>query len=325
MRQSILGIVALLLAGQAQANTLQLSGGNIAISAGNIQAESIIYGASSTLVVGTPVQIIQQPIQDQTLFIPTGQPPSLNVSVSGSLYYSASTANGYNYGSFSESGSSNNGLLTSVELQRQGFGYNATASSEVGSLHARASTIYTPSTNAYGNSSASATASFSDWFVISGGTGSAYSRLDASLDGSLAGGGFGSASATFNISYTPQNFCYWWSTCEASQFNQMVISENHSVDGRRGRYSEDKLWGEFAFTYDQPFQLTSTLTVSAANGGSADYYDTAMLLGFNLPTGAELRTLSGAIYAPVPEPEAWAMLLAGLGLMGLITRRRSRR
>ena len=29
------------------------------------------------------------------------------------------------------------------------------------------------------------------------------------------------------------------------------------------------------------------------------------------------------IYAPVPEPESYAMLLAGLGLMGLLARRRS--
>ncbi|MDP2883152.1 MAG: PEP-CTERM sorting domain-containing protein [Azonexus sp.] len=30
------------------------------------------------------------------------------------------------------------------------------------------------------------------------------------------------------------------------------------------------------------------------------------------------------IYAPVPEPESYAMLLAGLGLMGLVARRRAR-
>ncbi len=45
--------------------------------------------------------------------------------------------------------------------------------------------------------------------------------------------------------------------------------------------------------------------------------------------GVKVGTLGGAVgvagYAvPVPEPETYAMLLAGLGMMGLIARRRSR-
>lgn len=30
------------------------------------------------------------------------------------------------------------------------------------------------------------------------------------------------------------------------------------------------------------------------------------------------------VSAPVPEPETWAMLLAGIGMLGVIARRRSR-
>ena len=49
--------------------------------------------------------------------------------------------------------------------------------------------------------------------------------------------------------------------------------------------------------------------------------------GLSLPTGSngsyEL-TLSIGQTAPVPEPETYAMLLAGLGLLGLAKRRRQK-
>jgi hypothetical protein len=35
-----------------------------------------------------------------------------------------------------------------------------------------------------------------------------------------------------------------------------------------------------------------------------------------------LTSMSGHIYAPVPEPESYAMFLVGLGLMGAIARKR---
>jgi len=41
----------------------------------------------------------------------------------------------------------------------------------------------------------------------------------------------------------------------------------------------------------------------------------------NNPTG--LSATIQASYAPIPEPETWAMLLAGLGIVGAVTRRRA--
>jgi PEP-CTERM motif len=66
--------------------------------------------------------------------------------------------------------------------------------------------------------------------------------------------------------------------------------------------------GHISFTYDQPLN-------------SAEYY-------LNI-TGVTSGTLGGAYsgaisISPVPEPETYAMLLAGLGLMGAVVRRRSR-
>jgi hypothetical protein len=59
--------------------------------------------------------------------------------------------------------------------------------------------------------------------------------------------------------------------------------------------------------YDQPLSGASFITVTGLSNGSA---------------GA---IYSGAMAAAIPEPETYAMLLAGLGLMGAVVRRRSNR
>ncbi len=41
--------------------------------------------------------------------------------------------------------------------------------------------------------------------------------------------------------------------------------------------------------------------------------------------GATLATNNSLIFAPVPEPETYAMMLAGLGLMGFVARRRKQK
>ncbi|WON72622.1 FxDxF family PEP-CTERM protein [Nitrosospira sp. Is2] len=59
--------------------------------------------------------------------------------------------------------------------------------------------------------------------------------------------------------------------------------------------------------YDQPLSGASFITVTGISNGSA---------------GA---IYAGAMAAAIPEPETYAMLLAGLGLMGAVVRRRSNR
>ena len=60
--------------------------------------------------------------------------------------------------------------------------------------------------------------------------------------------------------------------------------------------------------------------------GEIDLRDTATI-SFTLPAGVSLSSRLGGQFGvtPVPEPETYAMLLAGLGLMVLITRRRKPR
>lgn len=66
------------------------------------------------------------------------------------------------------------------------------------------------------------------------------------------------------------------------------------------------------------FRLRYALVGSATHAGS--FVDATGQLAFDLPAGAWVTSKAGFL-APVPEPETWAMLLAGLGLLGWKARR----
>lgn len=106
------------------------------------------------------------------------------------------------------------------------------------------------------------------------------------------------------------------------------------------------LYGTFNFTYGESFYLiggmaTTLFDVSAlqtfcsietgncvppADGTGAttlDFSNSANLVSIGLPVGATASFASGTAYnvTAVPEPAEWAMLLAGLGLVGWRARR----
>jgi hypothetical protein len=249
---------------------------------------------------------------------------ALSASVGGSFSYTVN--NGTKSGYFSENESNTDGTFLSLELDRYGYGYNAQAYTENGRTHAYASTSYTSSASGYGYSIAKATSTYSDWFVISGGTGMAYASLDAFLDGTLSGGTTGSASVSFNVSFNPQPSYCWYCSYDESMNYQTVVSESQSISGRRSRTSFDSFTGEFAFTYYTPFQLITTLTVNASDGGTANFINTGEISSFDLPEGAQLTSASGLFVATnVPEPETYALMLAGLGLVGFMAGKRKTR
>lgn len=72
-------------------------------------------------------------------------------------------------------------------------------------------------------------------------------------------------------------------------------------------------WTPFSVTTAADGTFSYSTTVSGLTSGQTYWID----LKGSLPRGSYAVTL-----APVPEPESYAMLLAGLGLLGVVARRR---
>jgi hypothetical protein len=89
-----------------------------------------------------------------------------------------------------------------------------------------------------------------------------------------------------------------------------------SVDGTTGKVLQNwkttgaTTWQQFSQTF--VFDAPQTVTLSFFAKGKSDSY------------GGSIDNVSFTNITPVPEPETYAMLLAGLGLMGTIARRRNK-
>lgn len=248
---------------------------------------------------------------------------SASSSVNGSMNYST----GASSGSFSEYDSSPDGSMVELGLNRKGYGYHAEAAAEVAQLKARAETKWIPGSNGYGyntgSSSAGATSTWSDWFVISGGTGLGTASFSSLLNGVMASNKNGSAGYSLNIGYSTGTYCYsWYNTCGEADQSQTLLSQTSSLSGKSKSTLSQDIEGEFTFAYDKAFQLTAMLNVSASNGGMADFTLASLDDSLVLPEGANLLSSSGLYVQAVPEAETYAMMLAGLGLVGWAARRR---
>jgi len=238
--------------------------------------------------------------------------------VSGGMSYYVGTSSGY----FSEGDSSPDGSMVALDLNRKGYGYQAEASSRTGQAEARAETKWITGSG-YGNSSASATSSWSDWFVISGGTGLGTASFASVLDGKLASGKNGSAGYSLDIGYTTGAYCYYgYYACGEADQNQTLFSQTSSLSGKGKSVLSQDIEGEFSFEYGKAFQLTATLNAYAANGGMADFTLASLGNSLALPAGSSLLNASGLYAQAVPEAETYAMMLAGLGLVGFAVARR---
>lgn len=74
---------------------------------------------------------------------------------------------------------------------------------------------------------------------------------------------------------------------------------------------------------------TLSLSLDCSIGLQCDYYNTARFSFVGLPSSVSFTSDSGVFLqgttVPVPEPGTYALMLAGLGLVGTIVRRRARR
>lgn len=167
---------------------------------------------------------------------------------------------------------------------------------------------------------------WSDQFTISGGTGSGTAQVSAALSGSLAEADYsvyvyallksedpllpGDLFAFLPFSIPPAGSSL---LLGAYADSRMASGPVHIVLGN-----------SFDFTYDSPFFLTGVLAVGANANGAVDFSNTAVF-GLTVGSGEQVNTVSGTAYESVqavPEAQTWAMLLAGLGLLGLRLRRR---
>lgn len=298
----------LLLAGLAIISIDSQAG--VTISTGRGVADRISDGGSITLrngesYVGLPSTLVNS--------------QTASSSVNGQLNY----FNGTGSGSFSENDSNPAGAKVEVGLQRKGYGYLAEASAKTGFARSFVETNWVPASGSTsGNSSAQASSNWSDWFVISGGTGVGTASFTSLLDGVLASGKNGSANLSVNIGYTPKTSCF--TLCGEADTNQTLLNQITSLSGKSKSTMEQALEGEFTFAYNKPFALTVMLGVQATNGGMADFTLGSLGNSLLLPNGAGLYSASGLDYVQaVPEAETYAMMLAGLGLVGWAARRRS--
>jgi hypothetical protein len=244
--------------------------------------------------------------------------PSASSSVNGSMSYYAGTSSGY----FNESDSSPDGSMVALDMNRKGYGYQAEAASQTGQAEARAETKWITGSG-YGNSTASATSSWGDWFVISGGTGLGTASFTSVLDGKLASGKNGSAGYSLDIGYTTGAYCYYWYTaCGEADQSQTLFSQSSSLLGKGKSVLSQDIEGEFTFEYDKAFRLTATLNAYASNGGTADFTLVSLGNSLSLPAGSSLLSASGLYAQAVPEAETYAMMLAGMGLVGFAAARR---
>lgn len=91
-------------------------------------------------------------------------------------------------------------------------------------------------------------------------------------------------------------------------------------------YFSQSLALDFDYQANTHYVVTAELQTRAINGAAADVYNTARLQGVALSSDSTLTALSGHNYlAPVPEPQALGLMLAGLAALVMKARCSQRR
>jgi hypothetical protein len=195
--------------------------------------------------------------------------------------------------------------------------------------------------------SQSGTASgYGNWYetvTFGGGTGTGTAHVVIQLDGEMYSDGGDAASLdTANLSYSFIASAYdpvlGYQTALYLTESRVVYGGAYDAGGQldycdggtspdcSGPFSKI-LEGDMSFLYGLPVQMTGSLSVSVSGAGSVDAMNAARLLAIYVPEGTsfayETEGLGNPLnITPVPEPGPLLMILAGLGMVGLVVRRR---
>ncbi len=140
---------------------------------------------------------------------------------------------------------------------------------------------------------------------------------DFKLGGQFSGASVGWTTQFYDTPQDPRNYVGW-----------AVSGGTGAPDGftswalLAGTATQKHFRGVLAVRVDQAYGLETGFSLGCNGGTDCDFGNSAHL-NFELPPGASFTSASGLLLtAAVPEPGTWALMLAGLGVVGWMGRRR---
>lgn len=254
------------------------------------------------------------------------------------------------------------GPLSSISYAGGGLASAGYGEAAFGALHASASAIATTA-DAQTRGQGSATWIDSVTFASASLAGAAFARFSFSLSGALSSttgptSAGAAANSTISAVVRADGSNVFSSTGQLVARNGAIeVNDLRRGVATNGSFQIDpvsSLTGTFSFdvpiVFNSAFQLTADMTAftqaltsfagdeasAHSNFGSSGYWgglsgvhlaDGTVLSGYSVSSASGFdwtRAYGAPVTTPIPEPETHAMLLAGLGLLGWVARRRRR-